>query len=98
MCPIRPSDLGEFERGRRTGREEERALIPQRLHKGFECISAAAFAIELAKELDTEQSEFISRASRLLTEAIELLRGVADLQKGNDLRSQSEPKYPPKDR
>ena len=45
----RSSESAEFERGRRAGKEEERALLARKLHAGFECLTAAAFAVELAK-------------------------------------------------
>jgi hypothetical protein len=71
----------EFERGRRAGAERQRALTAQRLHQGFECLTAAAFAVELAKESSEQQLELISRASKLLDEAINLLREVVKTRK-----------------
>jgi hypothetical protein len=85
------SESAEFERGRCAGAEKERALIAQRLHQGFECLSAAAFAVELAKAPGADQSELISRASKLLTEAIDLLREVVHDQRDNNLRRLSPP-------
>jgi hypothetical protein len=84
-----------FECGWRAGKEAERALIAQKLHKGFECLTAASFAIELAKKPDDQQTELVSRASKLLTEAIELLGGVLDGQKGKELRNRPGPEHSP---
>ncbi len=77
----RASESAEFERGRRAGQEAERALIARRIHAGFECLTAASFAVELAKEQGAQQAELVSRASKLLTETIELLRGVLNDKK-----------------
>ena len=77
----RASESAEFERGRRSGQEAECALIARRLHAGFECLTAASFAIELAKEQGAQQAELVSRASKLLTEAAELLGGVLNDKK-----------------
>jgi hypothetical protein len=84
------SESPEFERGRCAGAKRERALISQRLHQGFECLSAAAFAVELAKAPGADQCELISRASKLLTESIDLLRKAvkdqrSDISKGSHL-------------
>lgn len=68
------SESAEFERGRAVGREEGRALLVQRLRKSIEALTAASFAVELAKSSNPEQAELIPRASRLLTESMELLR------------------------
>jgi hypothetical protein len=75
------SESEVFERGRRAGREEERALMARKLHKGFEALTAGSFAIELAKEPGERQTELVSRASKLLTEAMELLREGLDREK-----------------
>jgi signal transduction histidine kinase len=64
-----------------TGQEEERALIARNVHQVRECLNAASFAIELAKTPDAPQTELVSRASKLLTEAMELLREDLDLQR-----------------
>jgi hypothetical protein len=72
----KPSASEEFERGRRAGEDAEGALIARKLHKSFECLTAASFAIELAKESEEQRTELISRASKLLTEGIEELREV----------------------
>jgi hypothetical protein len=82
----RSSESAEFERGHLAGKAEERALIARKLHKGFECLTAASFAVELAKEPGEQQSELVSRASRLLTEATELLGGVVNDKKDDTLR------------
>jgi len=76
----RSSESADFELGSRVGAEKERALMAKKLHKGFECLTAASFAVELAKASSEDQSELISRASKLLTEAIELLREVVNDQ------------------
>jgi hypothetical protein len=62
MRANKSSSSEEFERGWRAGQETERALIDQKLHKGFECLTAASFAIELAKKPDDQQIELVSRA------------------------------------
>jgi hypothetical protein len=72
----RSFEPAEFERGQRTGAEKERALMAQKLHQGFECVTAAAFAVELAKQPTADKFELFSRASKLLDEAITLLREV----------------------
>jgi hypothetical protein len=54
--------------------QEERALIARNVHQVRECLTAASFAIELVRISDPEQTELVSRASKLLTEATELLR------------------------
>jgi hypothetical protein len=82
----RLSESAEFERGRCAGAERERALMAQRLHQGFECLTAAAFAVELAKESSEQQLELLSRASKLLHETIELLREVVNDQRDDNLR------------
>jgi hypothetical protein len=51
----------EFERGRRIGRDKERALIARKLHQGFECLTAASFAVELAKEQSEQQCELVQK-------------------------------------
>jgi hypothetical protein len=81
----------EFERGRRAGAERQRALTAQRLHQGFECLTAAAFAVELAKESSEQQLELVSRASKLLDEAIELLGEFVNDQRDENLRRLSPP-------
>jgi signal transduction histidine kinase len=78
----RSSESAEFERGRLAGKEQERALIARRLHKGFECLTAASFAVELAKEPGERQCEFVSKASKLLDEAVELLGEVLQDKRG----------------
>jgi hypothetical protein len=70
----RSSESAEFERGRPAGAETERALMAQKFHQGFECLTAASFAIEMAKESSEQQLELVSRASKLLDEAMILLR------------------------
>jgi hypothetical protein len=72
----RSSESAEFERGRCAGAEKERALMAQKLHQGFECLTAAAFAVELAKESSEQQLELVSRASKLLNETIKILGEV----------------------
>ena len=57
-------------------------------------MTAASFAIELAKKPDDRQTELVYRASKLLTEAIELLGGILDGQKGKDLRNWPGPEDP----
>jgi hypothetical protein len=91
MSDIKPSAAG-FERWRLAEKEQERELIARKLHAGFECLTAASFAVELAKEAGEQQSELVSRASRLLTEAIELLRGVTNDKKDATRRRRSAPK------
>jgi hypothetical protein len=71
----------EFELGRCTGREEEGARMTRKLHQVRECLNAASFAIESAKTPDAPQTELVSRASKLLTEAMELLREGLEGQK-----------------
>lgn len=95
MRAFKSSSSKEFELGSRAGQEAERALIARKLHKGFECLTAASFAIELAKKPDDQQTELVSRASKLLAEAIELLREVLDGQRDKDLRTQPKPEHPP---
>jgi hypothetical protein len=56
----RPSESAEFERGRCAGAEKERALMAQRLHQSFECLTAAAFTVELARESGDRQLDFVS--------------------------------------
>jgi hypothetical protein len=87
----RSSESAEFERGRRAGAQRQRALMAQKLHQGFECLTAASFAIELAKESSEQQIELVSRASKLLTEAIDLLREVVNDQRDDNLRRLSPP-------
>jgi len=87
----RSSESAEFERGRSVGAKRERALMAQKLHKGFECLTAATFSIELAKEPNADQSELISRTSRLLNEAMELLGEVVNDRRNENLRRLSPP-------
>ena len=70
----KPFQLDVFESGRRAGQELERALTALKLHQVRECLTAASLAIELVRTSDPEQTELVSRASKLLTEATELLR------------------------
>lgn len=91
MSDIETSSAG-FEHWRLAEKEQERELIARKLHAGFECLTAASFAVELAKEAGEQQSELVSRASRLLTEAIELLGGVANDKKDATRRRRSAPK------
>jgi hypothetical protein len=53
----RSSESAEFERGRRAGAQRQRALMAQKLHQGFECLTAAAFAVELAKKPNEQRFE-----------------------------------------
>ena len=85
----KPSVSEEFELGRCVGREEERARMARKLHQVSECLTATAFAIQLLKTSDSEETELASRASKLLTEAMELLREGLDRQKDQNLRRQS---------
>jgi hypothetical protein len=85
------SESAEFERGRRAGAEREHALMVQKFHQGFECLTAASFAIEMAKESSEQQLELVSRASRLLDEAIILLREVVNDQRDKNLRGSDLP-------
>ena len=62
---------------------EERALTARKLHQISECLTAASFAIELLRTSDPEQTELVSRASSLLTEAMELIREGVDGQRDN---------------
>ena len=87
----RSSESAEFERGCCAGAERQRALMAQRLHLGFECLTAAAFAVELAKESSEQQLELLSRASKLLNETIELLREFGNDKRDDDLRRLSPP-------
>jgi signal transduction histidine kinase len=87
----RSSESAEFERGRCVGAERERALIAQKLHQGFECLTAATFAVQLAKESSEQRLELVSRASNLLDEAIDLLREVVKGQRNDKLRRLSPP-------
>jgi hypothetical protein len=68
----------EFELGCCAWREEERARMTRRLHQVRECLNAASFAIELAKTPDAPQTELVSRASKLLIVAMQLLREGLD--------------------
>jgi hypothetical protein len=70
--------------------QEERALISL-VHQASECLNAASFAIELMKTPDAPQTELVSRASKLLTEAMELLREGLDAKKDANLRRQAPP-------
>jgi len=77
----KPSELAVFERGRRAGQKLERGLMALKLHQVCECLTAAAFAVELAKESDDRQTELLSRAPKLLAEAMELAREGLDAGK-----------------
>jgi hypothetical protein len=83
-CAPKSSESAEFKRGLRVGEEAERALVAQKLHQAFECLTAASFAIDLAKEPQAETSELVLRASKLLTEAMEELRDAMDGEKGGN--------------
>jgi hypothetical protein len=87
----RPSESAEFERGRCAGAEKERALMAQKLHQSFECLTAAAFTVELAKESGDRQLELVSKASKLLDEAMILLREVVNDRRDDNLRRLSPP-------
>jgi len=87
----------EFERGRRIGRDEERVLIARKLHQGFECLTAASFAVELAKEQSERQYELVSRASKLLDEAAHLLGEVLKDKNDDTPRRWSAPERTSKD-
>jgi hypothetical protein len=86
----------EFERGRRIGRDEERVLIARKLHQGFECLTAASFAVELAKEQSERQGELVSKASKLLDEAAHLLGEVLKDKKDDTPRRRPALEQPPK--
>jgi hypothetical protein len=77
----KPPISKELKLDRWTGREEERTPLAQSLHQARECLTTASFAIELVKTSDPEQTELLLRASKLLTEAMELLREPMDGQK-----------------
>jgi hypothetical protein len=59
-------------------------LDRKKLHVIFECLTAASFALELAKESEEQRIELISRASKLLAEAMEEIRAVMDREKGDN--------------
>ena len=82
----RPSESAEFERGRCAGAERQRALMVQSLHQSFECLTAAAFAVELAKESSEQPLESVSRASKLLDEAMKLLGEFLKDQRDENLK------------
>jgi hypothetical protein len=52
--------------------EEDEATV-QQLHKALSDVTAALFALELIKQSDTPQGELVSKASKLLSEALEEL-------------------------
>jgi hypothetical protein len=68
------SSTSELEHGRRIGQEEERALMARKLYRGFECLTAASFAVDLAKEQSELQGELVLKASKLLDEAVPMRR------------------------
>jgi hypothetical protein len=77
--------LLKLERGRRKGREDERACILLRLHNSFSGMTAALFAIGSVKEsLEAEgspQAEVLSKAHQLLIGAFEELADVLSAEK-----------------
>jgi hypothetical protein len=69
----------EFEEDRRIGRaEEEDRTTAQNFHKAASDVTAALFAIELLDKPDTPRAEFVSKASKLLSEASEELKKALD--------------------
>ena len=66
------------------------------MHQGFECLTAASFAVELAKEQSERQGELVSRASKLLDEAAHLLGEVLKDKKDDTPRRWSALEQPPK--
>jgi signal transduction histidine kinase len=93
--PSKPSLSKEFEPGRMDGQETERTLMARKLHQICECLTAASFAIELAKKPGEQQTELLSRASNLLAEATALVRQGQEGRKDENLRRQSPPENPP---
>jgi hypothetical protein len=65
----------EFEDVRRIGRaEQEDGSTVQNFHKAASDVTAALFAIELIDKPDMPKAEFVSKASKLLSEASEELK------------------------
>jgi hypothetical protein len=74
MGASKSSNSSEFEEDRRIGREKEDESTAQNLHKASSDVTAALFALELITQSDTPQDELVSKASKLLSEALEELK------------------------
>jgi hypothetical protein len=74
MGASKSSNSSEFEEDRRIGREKEDESTAQNLHKASSDVTAALFALELITQSDTPPDELVSKASKLLSEALEELK------------------------
>jgi len=74
MGASKSSHSSEFEEDRRIGREKEDESTVQNLHKASSDVTAALFGLELITQSDTPQDEVESKASKLLSEALEELK------------------------